>query len=195
MSYTYLPSTPFSPHPTIIMTTNPSSKKTLNLLSNPRVSLLVHDWVSHRPPTRTRDPARDGSPPPAATQSSLATLLLNINTSAMSSISTTIIGTARFLDVGSEEENWCKEQHLQNNTFASDASELGLFGRRAEGDETADVAVDVPVVEVDVRVVVVQVKEGRIADWKGGVRDWAVVSEEERQIREGQQLPNGIRVS
>ncbi|EER24377.1 pyridoxamine 5'-phosphate oxidase family protein [Coccidioides posadasii C735 delta SOWgp] len=197
MSYTYLPSTPFSAHPTIIMTTNPSSKKTINLLSNPRVSLLVHDWVSHRPPTRTRDPAREGSPPPAATQSSLATLLLNINTSAMSSISTTITGTARFLEAGSEEEKWCKERHLENNTFASDSSEMGIFGRPAEGgcvggDEGGQ-DVDVPVVEDDVRVVIVQVKEGRIADWKGGVRDWVVVSEdEERQIREGQLQPNGI---
>ncbi|EEP75669.1 conserved hypothetical protein [Uncinocarpus reesii 1704] len=189
MSYTYLPSTPFSPHPTIIMTTNPSSKKTLNLLSNPRVSLLVHDWVSHRPPTRTRNPAREGSPPPEATQSSLATLLLNINTSAMSSISTTIIGTARFLEAGSEEEKWCREQHLENNTFAAEPAELGVFGQRAR-----DTGVEVPVVDDEVRVVTVQVKEGRIADWKGGVRDWAVVSdEEERQIRDGQRLPNGVR--
>src|SRR6266496_258169 len=116
MSYTYLPSTPFSPHPTIIMTTNPASRKTINLLSNPRVSLLVHDWVSHRPPTRTRDLTRDGSPPPAATRSSLATLLLNMNFSAMSSISTPSVGTARFLGPGSEEERWCKEEHLESNT-------------------------------------------------------------------------------
>src|ERR1700730_10422602 len=53
MNYTYLPTTPFSPHPTIIMTTNPSSRKTHNLISNPNVSLLVHDWVSPRPPTHT----------------------------------------------------------------------------------------------------------------------------------------------
>lgn len=172
MSYTYLPSTPFSPHPTIIMTTNPSSKKTLNLVSNPRVSLLVHDWVSHRPPTRTRtnNPGdREGSPPPEATQSSLASLLLNINTSAMSSISTTITGAARVLEAGSAEEKWCKEQHLDNNTFVSDASERE------------------PEVEDEVRVVTVAVREGRIADWKGGVRDWVVVSE-----GEGEGLVNGV---
>jgi hypothetical protein len=40
MNYTYLPSTPYSPHPTIIMTTPPSSQKTHNLVSNPLVSLL-----------------------------------------------------------------------------------------------------------------------------------------------------------
>ena len=77
MSYTYLPSTPFDPYPTIIMTTNPSSRKTNHLMTNPRVSLLVHDWVSHRPPVRTSpNKQRDGSPPPAATRSSLASLLL-----------------------------------------------------------------------------------------------------------------------
>lgn len=38
MNYTYLPSTPFNSTPVIIMTTNPTSKKTLNLINNPRVS-------------------------------------------------------------------------------------------------------------------------------------------------------------
>ena len=171
------------------MTTNSSSKKTLNLLSNPRVSILVHDWVSHRPPTRTRDPARDGSPPPAATQSSLATLLLNLNTSAMSSISTTIIGEARFLEAGSEEERWCKEQHLDHNTFASaEEGVQGRFGRGREGEggEVVDVA---PTVEDDVRVVSVEVRQGRIADHKGGVRDWVLVAEGEE---EAERLPNGV---
>ncbi|PGH00441.1 hypothetical protein AJ79_08214 [Helicocarpus griseus UAMH5409] len=196
MSYTYLPSAPFTTHPTIIMTTNASSKKTLNLLSNPRVSLLVHDWVSHRPPTRTRDVTRDGSPPPAATRSSLASLLLNINTSALSSISTTIIGEARFAEQGSEEEKWCKERHLENNTFASDAPEgMSLFAaaREGEGDGQGGVATESTVtVDETARVVIVEVREGRIADWKGGVRDWAVVAEgEERGREEG--MVNGVR--
>ncbi|EHA20006.1 hypothetical protein CBS63078_7199 [Aspergillus niger] len=175
MSYTYLPSTPYDPYPTIIMTTNPSSRKTNHLLTNPRVSLLVHDWVSHRPPTRAPNPdGREGSPPPAATRSSLASLLLNLNTSALSSISTTIAGTARFLEPGSEEEAWCKRQHLENNTFEE---ELGTFGQQLQqqpGQRRPSISID-----SDVRVVTVQVREGRIADWKGGVRDWQLVSEGE----------------
>lgn len=172
------------------MTTNSSSRKTLNLLSNPRVSLLVHDWVSHRPPTLTRDPARDGSPPPEATQSSLASLLLNLNTSALSSISTTIIGEARFLENGTEEEQWCKEQHLDNNTFSSEEEGIqGRFRRGREG-EGGEVVESSPTVDDDVRVVIVKVKEGRIADHKGGVRDWALVTDEE----EGRRLPNGVPV-
>ncbi|KKZ60567.1 hypothetical protein EMCG_04744 [[Emmonsia] crescens] len=202
MSYTYLPSTPFTSHPTIIMTTNAASKKTLNLLSNPRVSLLVHDWVSHRPPTRSTNlnpaMARDGSPPPAATRSSLASLLLNINTSALSSISTTIIGEARFAELGSEEERWCKERHLENNTFASDAPDgTSLFAAAREGDRTAGEREDVAAATVDegARVVIVEVREGRIADWKGGVRDWAVVEEgEEKGEGEGEGgMINGVR--
>ncbi|ODH40786.1 hypothetical protein ACO22_01543 [Paracoccidioides brasiliensis] len=181
MSYTYLPSTTFTTHPTIIMTTNAASKKTLNLLSNPRVSLLVHDWVSHRPPTLPTHSslAREGPPPPAATHSSLASLLLNINTSALSSISTTIIGEARFAEQGSEEEKWCKERHLENNTFAADVPDgTSLFAAASEGQRGRESAV-APSVDDTVRVVIVEVRKGRIADWKGGVRDWAVVEEEE----------------
>ncbi|RAL06451.1 pyridoxamine 5'-phosphate oxidase family protein [Aspergillus ibericus CBS 121593] len=187
MSYTYLPSTPYDPYPTIIMTTNPSSRKTNHLLTNPRVSLLVHDWVSHRPPTRALNPGgREGSPPPAATRSSLASLLLNLNTSALSSISTTITGTARFLEPGSDEETWCKKQHLENNTFEE---ELGTFGQQQQqqqqpGQRRASVSID-----SDVRVVVVSVREGRIADWKGGVKDWQLVLDGEESQ---EALVNGV---
>lgn len=172
MSYTYLSSTPFDAYPVIIMTTNPSSKKTLNLSANPRVSLLVHDWVSHRPPTRAPN-GRDGSPPPTATRSSLASLLLNLNTSALSSISTTITGSARFLEVGSEEEKWYKTQHLENNTFVAAPGEEIPFGQQRRGSGVAET----PMIDDDSRVVIVQVREGRIADWKGGVRDWQLVRE------------------
>ncbi|KAL8719245.1 MAG: hypothetical protein Q9225_003730 [Loekoesia sp. 1 TL-2023] len=194
MNYTYLPSTPFDPSPVIIMTTNPSSKKTLNLISNPRVSLLVHDWVSHRPPTRNPDPTREGSPPPQATRSSLASLLLNINTSALSSISATINGTARMVEQGSEEEAWCKERHLENNTFGDQVmEERGLFGARrdplaTEGDGGASCYIE----GEEVRVVLVGVKEGRIADWKGGVKDWVIMSPSEQRERGRQPMVNGV---
>ncbi|KAF7591865.1 hypothetical protein BBP40_001062 [Aspergillus hancockii] len=159
------------------MTTNPSSRKTNHLLTNPRVSLLVHDWVSHRPPTRAPNPGgqRDGSPPPAATRSSLASLLLNLNTSALSSISTTITGSARVLEPGSEEEAWYKERHLENNTFEEEMSFLDQQQQHL-GQRRPSLSID-----DDVRVVTVRVREGRIADWKGGVRDWQVVREGEDQ--------------
>ncbi|KAJ5970653.1 FMN-binding split barrel-related protein [Penicillium vulpinum] len=176
MSYTYLPSTPYDSHPTIIMTTNPASRKTNHLLSNPRVSLLVHDWVSHRPPTRAPTHGdRDGSPPPAATRSSLASLLLNLNTSALSSISTTITGEARFLESGSEEESWCKARHLENNTFEEEEINFGQQQHQQDPSQRRpSVSID-----TDVQVVTVRVTEGRIADWKGGVRDWVLLPAEQ----------------
>lgn len=208
MNYTFLPN--YSTYgPTIIMTTNAQSLKTRNLLHNPRVSILVHDWVSHRPPTTSLigTDRRSGSPPAAATRSSLASLLLNLNTSALSSISTTITGEAKFLEHGSEEEKWCKEAHLANNTFGDQArEEAGLFGGQpprapggigegSGGNSSCYIEGD------DVRVVMVRVREGRIADWKGGVKDWLVVDEddpalaadaEERGRSPGATLVNGI---
>lgn len=185
------------------MTTNAQSLKTRNLLSNPHVSLLVHDWVSHRPPTATRHPVdREGSPPAAATRSSLASLLLNINTSALSSISTTITGEAYFLERGSEEEKWCKEAHLANNTFGDQArEEAGFFGGQPPDAETLEGRSSSCYIEGDdVRVVVVRVKEGRIADWKGGVKDWLIVDDDNtgggqadgRGRTEEQPLVNGV---
>lgn len=194
MNYTYLPSTPFDPTPVIIMTTNPSSKKTLNLINNPRVSLLVHDWVSHRPPTRAPDPTREGSPPPQATRSSLASLLLNINTSALSSISTTINGEARIIEQGSEEEKWCKEKHLENNTFGDQArEERGFFGTIQNASQSeSDGGSSCFIEGEEVRVVLVGVREGRIADWKGGVKDWTLVSPEEEEQRGRFGMINGV---
>jgi hypothetical protein len=200
MNYTYLPSSPYSPYPTIIMTTNPSSKKTLNLVQNPNVSLLVHDWVSHRPPTTTArrssttENARTGSPPPEASRSSLATLLLNLNTSALSSISATINGSARLVERGTEEESYYKERHLDNNTF-SEGEEGSLWGERLRGRRDGDGngndgGREIFIEGEEVRVVVVRITDGRVSDWKGGVRDWSLVESEGNNGTEG--LVNGI---
>jgi Pyridoxamine 5'-phosphate oxidase len=181
MSYTYLPSTPYASYPTIIMTTNPSSRKTHNLVSNPNVSLLVHDWVSHRPP-RTgsfsggeRD--RAGSPPAETSRSSLATLLANLNTSALSSISATINGEARFVERGTEEERFLREAHLENNTFGDREGEerWGGAGDVGNGDGGRGCFIE----GEEVRVVVVRIRDGRVADWKGAIRDWTLSEEGE----------------
>jgi hypothetical protein len=191
MNYTYLPSSPYSPSPTIIMTTNPSSKKTLNLISNPHVSLLVHDWVSHRPPTTARrgsTTSRTGSPPPEASRSSLAALLLNLNTSALSSISATINGEARLVDVGTEEERYYKWEHLENNTFG-EGEQRGSFWNEERAD--CDGGRESFIEGEDVRVVVVRITDGRVSDWKGAVRDWTLVGEEGgNHVGEG--LVNGV---
>ena len=190
MNYTYLPSSPYTSHPTIIMTTNPSSKKTLNLINNPRVSLLVHDWVSHRPPTTNTTAPHDSgalgsSPPRQATRSSLASLLLNLNSSALSSISTTINGLARIVESGTEEEKYYKRSHLENNTFSDQArEERALFGdgNTSQTDDLDDGGRGCFIEGEEVQVVAVEVKDGRIADWKGGVRDWTVLDTVENGV-------------
>lgn len=44
-------------------------------------------------------------------------MLMQMNSAAVSSISATINGGARVLEKGSEEERWCKERHLAENSF------------------------------------------------------------------------------
>jgi hypothetical protein len=182
MNYTYLPSTPYASCPTIIMTTNPSSRKTHNLISNPNVSLLVHDWVSHRPPTTGRSGSitssgeRAGSPPAETSRSSLATLLANLNTSALSSISATINGEARLVERGTEEERYLREAHLENNTFGEREGVGGGWGADGEagnGDGGRECFIE----GEEVRVVVVRIRDGRVADWKGAIRDWTLSEE------------------
>jgi hypothetical protein len=169
------------------MTTNPASRKTTNLIANPNVSLLVHDCmypcpnevdiltstpgVSHRPPTQNRRPS-GGSPGPEH-RSSLASLLLNLNTSALSSISATIGGAARMVPSGTEEEKYYREQHLENNTFEESTSHTFQRddGPVEDGGRNCFVAGE------EVRVVTVDIKDVRISDWKGTVRDWAIVPE------------------
>jgi hypothetical protein len=189
MNYTYLPSSPYSNSPTIIMTTNPSSKKTLNLISNPHVSLLVHDWVSHRPPTSNRRGSSDrtGSPPPEASRSSLAALLVDLNTSAMSSISSTINGDARLVDRDTEEERYYYREHLANNTF----SEIGSETMSARAREEPDGGRGIFIEGEEVRVVAVKIKDGRVSDWKGAIRDWSLL--DAGDVENGAPLVNGVR--
>ncbi|KAK0668535.1 hypothetical protein QBC41DRAFT_276692 [Cercophora samala] len=175
MNYTYLPSSPYSNNlPEIVMTTNPASKKMNNLATNPNVSLLVHDWVSHRPTTSTqsRRLSNGHSPSRADPPSSLAALLFNLNTSAVSSISATINGSARLVERGSEEEQYYQNIHLANNTFDSATGPAEESATR-EDDERARLH--------DARVIVVGIKDVRIADWKGAVRDWVISSPEENR--------------
>jgi hypothetical protein len=177
MNYTYLPSTPYSSSPIVIMTTPASSRKTDNLESNSRVSLLVHDWISHRPPTLSQ-PGRSPS-------------LLGMNTASLSRISATINGVAELVPSGSDEEKWYKTQHVANNTFGPSEDEAqsgslmqgGLWGSGngvARDDDTVegDGGTKWYVEGEEVRVVVVKIRDGRISDWKGQVRDWTLETDD-----------------
>ncbi|KAK8061653.1 hypothetical protein PG994_008019 [Apiospora phragmitis] len=173
MNYTYLPSSPYSTEPTIIMTSNPSSKKANNLVENPNVSLLVHDWVSHRPPTQGRRPS-GGSPGPEH-RSSLASLLQDMNASAISSTSATMNGIATLIPTGSDEERYYREQHLENNTFDSAAGGAPVFNREAEQSRSREDGGSVFLAGEEVRVIVVKIRDVRTSDWKGVVRDYVLV--------------------
>ena len=125
-----------------------------------------------------------GSPGPEH-RSSLASLLLNLNSSAMSSISATINGAARLVDAGSDEEQFYRQQHLENNTFDSEGAS---FGNMFQGPNSAigngnggtqrqqgeDGGRGCFVAGEEVRVIVVGIQDVRISDWKGGVRDWVI---------------------
>lgn len=192
MNYTYLPHTPYSTSPIIIMTTPSLSRKTDNLESNTRVSLLVHDWISHRPPTLSQQGRSPSPSRPGPRSGSLAELLLGMNTASLSRISTTINGVAEIIPSGSEQERWYRAQHLANNTFgptdeenySSSPGDGGLWGggglirtTSSEGDtQEGDGGTRCYVEGDEVKVVVVEIKDGRIADWKGQVRDWTVNS-------------------
>ena len=178
MKYTYLPSTPFNSGPTIIMTTPTSSRKTLNLEANPKVSLLVHDWVSHRPPTLSSSPDQARSPE----RSSLANLLLGLNSASISRISVSLNGTAQFLAPGSDEEAWCKTKHKESNAFNEDAPP-DPFGGAGPGEGAGSW-----IEGQEMRIVVVKIKDGRISDWQESVKDFSV--EGGGQSTEG--LVNGI---
>lgn len=206
MNYTYLPSHPFHPStshlpsgPAIVMTSNPTSKKTSNLIANPNVSLLVHDWVSSRPPNTLSGGGRERSPA-GGPRSSLAAMLMQMNSSAVSSISTTINGEAYVLEAGTDEERWCKEQHLMNNTFTE--SETGTTGAELFGTSPAQTSAmgdggrESYMQDQQVRVVVVKIKDGRISDWEGGVKDWLITSDGARRTTatdgDSAALVNGI---
>jgi len=125
-----------------------------------------------------------GSPPPEASRSSLANLLLNLNTSALSSISVTINGDARLVERGTEEERYYKEEHLDNNTFSEGEGNERTWGaEREDGDGGRGIFIE----GEEVRVVVVKITDGRVSDWKGAVRDWSLCEE-----RGHESLVNGV---
>lgn len=133
-----------------------------------------------------------GSPPPAP-RSSLASLLLNLNTSAVSSISATINGTARLVDRNSDEEKFYREQHMENNTFEEGGAPGANVAENLFGSNNGATSVQAEdggrgcfIAGEEVRVIVVKIRDVRISDWKGGVRDWVLAEEQPATI-------NGIR--
>ena len=88
------------------------------------------------------------------------------------------MGEARLVDRHSDEENWCRKKHMENNTFDDEAEvSQRIFGSSPPPDSLGHRDAAPAVEEEDIRVVLVNVQQGRIADWKGGVKDWRVSDE------------------
>lgn len=146
-------------------------------------------------------------------------MLMQMNSAAVSSISATMNGEAMVLEAGTEEERWCREQHLLNNTFEAgggssggEGGELGggataANGRDSEGRQGGDgpvLSTSSPsqqprsgdggrssyIEDQDVRVVVVRIRDGRISDWKGGVKDF--VLSHAGDAEGGREMVNGV---
>ncbi|EEB07669.1 pyridoxamine 5'-phosphate oxidase [Schizosaccharomyces japonicus yFS275] len=107
MNFTYVPSgegKPFENDDVIILTMDENSKKYSNIMNNPQVSVLVHDWSAHRRPFEQQD------------VSSLCALLYDLNQQEISHTSVTLNGLAVILPEGSKEEEFFREKHLQSNS-------------------------------------------------------------------------------
>lgn len=121
-------------------------------------------------------------------RSSLANLLLGLNTASISRISISLNGTAQFLEPGSEEEAWCKTKHKENNAFGEDGQPdpFGMMlGGGLRGAEGAGSYIE----GEEVRVVLVKIKDGRISDWQESVKDFSI--EENAAARPGPMV-NGL---
>lgn len=104
MNYTYFSD---KGHDHIIISTPTCTTKYKNIVSNPNVSLLVHDWVASNPTSNEEKSGR---------RNSLFELLTNINKSEISSVSVMLDGNAKVVDKNSKEYEFLKSVHL-NNSF------------------------------------------------------------------------------
>jgi len=96
------------------------------------------------------------------------------------------------VDSGTAEERYCRQMHLENNTFGDeDEGEEGVNGERGSrylDSDAGDGGRGCFIEGEEVRVVVVRITDGRVADWKGAVRDWTLSREETG----GERLVNGV---
>lgn len=103
MNYTY-----YSTEDThyIIISTPTCTTKYKNIVSNPNVSLLVHDWVASNPSGAEEQGTRR--------RNSLYEFLANINKSEISSVSVMLDGQAAVVDAEDAKYSFWKSLHLNN---------------------------------------------------------------------------------
>ncbi|SCU97459.1 LAME_0F19746g1_1 [Lachancea meyersii CBS 8951] len=114
----------------IIMATQKNTEKYENIIQNPQVSVLIHDWVTAKklslrkssmsntptPAESTQDSSEQ--PPSADHPSRLLNLLQELNQSELSQMSATLRGYAEHLDSFSDEFNYYEQELLKANPDA-----------------------------------------------------------------------------
>ncbi len=82
------------------------------------------------------------------------------------------------VEMGTEEEKYLRERHLENNTFGEKEEVGAAWGDAAATERNGDGGRGCFIEGEEVRVVVVKITDGRVADWKGAIRDWTLKQDE-----------------
>ena len=137
MNYTYIPADKTFKNDNdakdcyIIFATFNNTEKYINILSNPTVSMLFHDWVTannlsvkKNNLSRSGTPMEEGAATPAPIASApqhpskLLNLLQQLNQAELNEMSATIRGHAMPIEAGSQESNYYKDILLKTNPDA-----------------------------------------------------------------------------
>lgn len=125
----------------IIITTPKGTTKYENIVSNPNVSLLVHDWISAK--TTESEPELNGNS--GRRRNSLYELLTNLNKTEISSVSVMINGKAKVVDPKEDTEsfNFYKSLHKNNELIDEQQSKNYI-----ESDDCALVLIKIENIKV-----------------------------------------------
>ncbi|KAK6460377.1 hypothetical protein DFJ63DRAFT_315670 [Scheffersomyces coipomensis] len=94
----------------IIISTPTCTTKYNNILQNPNISILVHDWIS----VKNGSEAETGEPVSSKRRNSLYELLANLNKNELSRVSVMINGKAEVIKEDNEKHDFYKSLHLNN---------------------------------------------------------------------------------
>lgn len=89
----------------IIISTPKGTTKYKNMIGNPQVSLLIHDWISAKTTDESGSPKR---------RNSLYELLMDLNKSETSRVSVMLTGKAELLTPDSPRYGFFRSMHLNN---------------------------------------------------------------------------------
>lgn len=131
MNYTY-----YQDEQVIIVTTPKDSTKYTNMVSNPNVSLLVHDWISAK---------SSAEPTVGERRNSLYELLANLNKNEISRVSVMLSGKSELIDPELSKFKFYYSLHQNNSKIDQVQAEnyikcknTALFVIKIEGCKVTD---------------------------------------------------------